>query len=439
MAVSTTGVLAAAAPLGSARGSETAAEDPGTGFEEALRDVAQPRERGTASGQRQPKAGAADAADASAPAATVDPGTVSGDAASDPAAWLRLLTSSVTPAQPPAGPSEAPADAGMPDLAGMLGLTGSLPPGNGAGAAPATPAAATGPGPGAAAGGLPPGGLLPFLAGASPSLPAGAEGAGGSTPANGAPASTGALSGLDDDGLFARFAVAPEEVRMDAATGRPAGQGAGQAVTAEIGEVRVLREETHFAPSLRLSPVEQIGAAISKALAEPPPAPPSPGQLVSGPFTARADGPMVKVLEIQLQPMELGSVKVALRLMGDSVEVVLSAQNPDTVELLKTDRQLLDQMLRAVGQKADSITIQAASDDRPLFQVNGSLQGQGPGWLAQNGDAGAGREGAFARDGSGQGQEGSGRSPQDRQRETEGPGHGVTGEDRGDRSGVVYL
>ncbi|ADZ72297.1 flagellar hook-length control protein FliK [Polymorphum gilvum] len=188
------------------------------------------------------------------------------------------------------------------------------------------------------------------------------------------------LSGVDDDGLFARFASAGEPVSTRA--GAEEGEASGRPKV-DIGQIRVLREETHFAPSMRLSPVQQIGGAISTALSETRPGNPA------ATFTARPDGPTVKVLQIQLQPMELGSVKVTMKMVGDAVEVVLQASNPDTVEVLHRDRHLLDQMLRATGHKPDAITIQAASDDRPMFQVTSTGSAQG-GAMAEGDGPGAG-------------------------------------------------
>ena len=79
---------------------------------------------------------------------------------------------------------------------------------------------------------------------------------------------------------------------------------------------------------------------------------------------------MLKTLDIQLTPHELGTVKVSLRMVGDNVEVSLVTSKAQTAELLKQDRQLLDQMLRTTGFKADTITVQAA-DDRLSVQAPG--------------------------------------------------------------------
>ena len=72
-------------------------------------------------------------------------------------------------------------------------------------------------------------------------------------------------------------------------------------------------------------------------------------------------------------------------MVGDTVEVSLVTSRAQTAELLKQDRQLLDQMLRATGVKADAISIQAG-DDR--IQVQAGSNASGPQAQNQNGGGG---------------------------------------------------
>jgi flagellar hook-length control protein FliK len=174
--------------------------------------------------------------------------------------------------------------------------------------------------------------------------------------------------------LFAQFGVEPEAGPALASVG-----ARGSLLPEEAGgTVRILGQETHFAPNMRLSPAQQVGdqlATAMKSLA----ADSAPAQ--AG-LTHKAEGPVVKTLDIQLTPHELGTVKVSLRMVGDSVEVTLQTSNPQTADLLKQDRQLLDQMLRTTGFKADTITIQAA-DDRGTVQSGSSTNGNSG--MGQNG------------------------------------------------------
>lgn len=167
--------------------------------------------------------------------------------------------------------------------------------------------------------------------------------------------------------LFAQFGVEPESVS------EPLTNGGHRSLLPEeaAGTVKILRQETHFAPNMRLSPAQQVGDQIAtalKSLASENSAP------VQNGLTHRAEGPVVKTLDIQLTPHELGSVKVSLRMVGDTVEVTLQTSKAQTADLLKQDRQLLDQMLKATGFKPDTITIQAA-DDRGTVQAGSSANG----------------------------------------------------------------
>lgn len=195
------------------------------------------------------------------------------------------------------------------------------------------------------------------------------------------PAARFPVTPVDGDGtakpgtssLFAQFGIEPERVSDGGV-----GQAGNRTMLPEdaAGTVKILSQETHFAPNQRLSPAQQVGEQIATALKDVP----TDINRLQGGLTAKAEGPVLKTLDIQLTPYELGTVKVSLRMVGDNVEVSLATSKAQTAELLKQDRQLLDQMLRTTGFKADTITIQAA-DDRGTATTtnlsnNSSTQGQ---------------------------------------------------------------
>ncbi|MHA7772941.1 flagellar hook-length control protein FliK [Roseibium sp. M-1] len=179
--------------------------------------------------------------------------------------------------------------------------------------------------------------------------------------------------------LFAQFGVEPEAVSDGSS--RPGGQRSLLPEDA-AGTVKVLRQETHFAPNMRLSPAQQVGDQVATAMKEM-----AAGRATDqAGLTAKAEGPVLKTLDIQLNPHELGTVKVSLRMVGDSVEVSLVTSRVQTAEVLKQDRQLLDQMLKATGFRADTITIQAG-DDRITVQPGGNSSGPQTQNQNQNGSA----------------------------------------------------
>ncbi len=236
---------------------------------------------------------------------------------------------------------------------------------------------------------------LPATASAVPGSPAAAgqsqSATGKATPQTSLPNAT------ETDRLFSRFAVPEEAVSVNGKTGK--GDAAGEQPTLSAGSVKILRQETHFAPTQRLSPIQQIGERLILSLGE------QSGMGTSGPvgIPARTEGPVLKTLEIQLTPVELGTVKVSMRLVGENVEVTVRASNPQTAEMLKQDRQMLDQMLRSTGYKPDAITVQSMADDRPVTSSSAgqhsgqasdgspSQTGQGFGGAGQNSGQSGGR------------------------------------------------
>ncbi|MES0881912.1 flagellar hook-length control protein FliK [Roseibium sp. SCP14] len=175
--------------------------------------------------------------------------------------------------------------------------------------------------------------------------------------------------------LFAQFGVEPEKA-PESLTGK------GVLPEEASGTVKVLRQETHFAPNMRLSPAQQVGDQIANLLED---IPRDSGRLHPG-LNAKAEGPVLKTLDIQLTPHELGTVKVSLRMVGDDVEVTLLTSKAQTAELLKQDRQLLDQMLRATGFKAETIAVQAADDRLSVQAGNTSTGSSTSGQPGANGD-----------------------------------------------------
>jgi len=98
--------------------------------------------------------------------------------------------------------------------------------------------------------------------------------------------------------------------------------------------------------------------------------------------TARASAGVLRVLDLQLKPAELGLLTIRMRLAGDSIEMEIQAQNEDTAELLRNDAEKLSNLLRGSGYRPDVINIQStetASHDRASFhrpQQGAPTQGQ---------------------------------------------------------------
>jgi len=141
-----------------------------------------------------------------------------------------------------------------------------------------------------------------------------------------------------------------------------------------------------------------------------------PASTASNASTANA-GP-VKTLTIQLHPVELGSVKIELRLGRDALSVRLEASRAETARMLQQDSQALSDLLKGTGQDGDKIVVHSVTVDRAASGADSAqLFSARPGAQAQA-DAGAGTAGngerqSSARQEQGQGQRYTGQEARD--------------------------
>jgi chemotaxis protein MotD len=111
----------------------------------------------------------------------------------------------------------------------------------------------------------------------------------------------------------------------------------------------------------------ELGAAGETALTWSPSA--------SATAKPHADAP-VKVLLIQLQPADLGTVTVRMSLKEDALELHIEASQQDTAQRLQQDQDSLSKVLRSAGYLIDGVAIRTADPDRSLVppsQTSASL------------------------------------------------------------------
>src|SRR5690606_8388931 len=136
--------------------------------------------------------------------------------------------------------------------------------------------------------------------------------------------------------------------------------GTGRAfVSMQDTPVKVVRQETHFAPLQRLSPIVQIAEALVFRLEETGEAQQAPS-LLHSPSLKAPTGTVVRHLTIQLEPAELGTVSIRMRLDGDVLELTLDAQKPATAELIRRDQGALSGLLRSAGYDVEGVIVQVA-------------------------------------------------------------------------------
>jgi chemotaxis protein MotD len=113
---------------------------------------------------------------------------------------------------------------------------------------------------------------------------------------------------------------------------------------------------------LPVSAVQQIADRIVTALeaatdVRPPSAPGVAGQ-------SSAAAAQLKVLHIELQPAELGTIEIQLSLREDALELRLDASRAETAALIGRDKDALAGLLRSAGYLIDAMTVQIAEPDR---------------------------------------------------------------------------
>ena len=159
---------------------------------------------------------------------------------------------------------------------------------------------------------------------------------------------------------------------------------------------RPRRRPASAGPSSDASPSEQIARRIAAELANP----------ASRPATSASssDG-AVKVLHLQLEPANLGSVTVRIALKDNVISLQVEASRHETAFAIEKDRELLSNALKSAGYVVDGISSQPAGDPaRPSLQaqpvsndgqMSSSLQSQSDSQsgLAQSGRRNQGEEG----------------------------------------------
>ncbi|CAN0356717.1 unnamed protein product, partial [Phaeothamnion confervicola] len=126
-------------------------------------------------------------------------------------------------------------------------------------------------------------------------------------------------------------------------------------------ELRVIKVETSFSPAASAPFVAQVAKIIADGLNGPVHSPvPAMGNPAPDP---RPD--VVKSLQIQLHPDDLGKIKVAMHLRGDELRLQIEVTNRAVETLLLNDHQALKDLMGQAGYdiKDASISIAVSTAD----------------------------------------------------------------------------
>lgn len=141
-------------------------------------------------------------------------------------------------------------------------------------------------------------------------------------------------------------------------------------------ELRVIKVETSFSPAASAPFVVQVAKIIVDGLNGPVQSPvASIGKPVADP---RPD--VVKSIQIQLHPDDLGKIKVAMHLRGDELRLQIEVTNKAVETLLLNDHQALKDLMGQTGydikDASISITVSTADPNPPQRSVAASNPSQ---------------------------------------------------------------
>jgi hypothetical protein len=159
-----------------------------------------------------------------------------------------------------------------------------------------------------------------------------------------------------------------------------------------------VRQDGQAPVAATASVVRQVSEGLIAELAIAEESPPMQHHL-DAQSAKHASGPVLKVLEIQLEPANLGTVGVRMSLRGSALHLHLETGRHETAQLIQRDGDSLADRLQAAGYSIDAIVVQVRDGDRagagplttnstPSF-AQSSAQGQPGGSQSDRRSAGA--------------------------------------------------
>ncbi|CAN1724013.1 chemotaxis protein MotD [Hyphomicrobium sp. 1Nfss2.1] len=124
---------------------------------------------------------------------------------------------------------------------------------------------------------------------------------------------------------------------------------------------------------------------------------------LTSPADQTGSKPALKVLHIQLQPIDLGTVTVRMELKDQELTVHVEADRSDTADMIRADQDTLAKLLRGAGYNIDTASVRIADAGSSGQQVSQTSAGTNLQSQAQSQSGPS----AHQRQGQGEGQRGS--------------------------------
>ncbi len=116
------------------------------------------------------------------------------------------------------------------------------------------------------------------------------------------------------------------------------------------------------------APVPPLGQQVGDAVAQAVAGPRAPDWEQAAARGAPRKGEALRLLDVSLEPAELGSVRVRLALREANLRVELEAARPETGRLLGVEQMDIGERLEAAGYALESLTISTA-DSTPAERI----------------------------------------------------------------------
>gem|GEM_PF-5336184 len=206
------------------------------------------------------------------------------------------------------------------------------------------------------------------------------------------------VAGEESEDGFRHRMLATQEAKVGAEDGQdaePAGRKAAPAAAAGEARVSGVGSPQSAPATPAASVLPQVVDRITTMLSQP--SGDTPDTSAKGTTAAAPSaGSQLKVLRIELQPAELGTIEVHLSLREDALELKLDASRAETATLIARDKDTLANMLRSAGYLIDGLTVQVVESDRG---VNAGIQPGGHGMQTSSQSMGQAHTGSSQPDG----------------------------------------
>ena len=150
----------------------------------------------------------------------------------------------------------------------------------------------------------------------------------------------------------------------------------GEVETRTVPAVKVVvrEQETHFEPVQQVTLLQKIVDRIAPDVATTAAPPGTSSAEVALPGMHRVTDTPVRMLTLQLDPPNMGTVTVRMRLAGDAVEVRLLADRHETTQLLREERGALMDAMQSAGYTFDIASIDQTRTSDPNAGAGQSQQ-----------------------------------------------------------------